>query len=142
MKATRQILALTVALGVWGGVIVGQAPTAQVAPVTRQVLQKVDLGDKEGVLYVADFAPRGATGKHFHPGPETVYVLQGSGTLEMEGHPARPFKAGESFAIPAKHVHEARNASESDPWKLLVFLTGEKDQPIVTALTQPYFWSP
>jgi quercetin dioxygenase-like cupin family protein len=139
MKALRQILALTVAIGIWGG-LSAQAPTAQVAPVTRQVLQKVDLGDKEGVLYVADFAPRGATGKHFHP--ETVYVLQGVGTLEMEGHPERSFKAGESFVIPAKHVHEARNASESEPWKLLVFLAGEKDQPIVTALTQPYFWTP
>ena len=36
------------------------------------------------------------------------------------------FKAGESFSIPAKHVHEAKNASESDQWKLVVFLSGEK----------------
>ena len=142
MRQTRWILGLAAALGLLSALIAAYPPTAQVAPVTRQVLQKVDLGDKDGVLYVAEFAPRGATGRHFHPGPETVYVLQGSGTLEMEGHPARLFKMGESFAIPAKHVHEARNASDSDPWKLMVFLAGEKDQPIVTALTPPYFWTP
>ena len=142
MKIMRQTLALAAALAVWGGLVPAHPPTAQLAPVSRQVLQKVDLGDQEGILYIADFAPRGATGKHFHPGPETVYVLQGAGALEMEGHASRQFKAGESFAIPAKHVHEARNTSAADPWKLLVFLAGEKNQPIVTAVTQPYFWTP
>ena len=46
----------------------------------------------------------------------------------------------ESFAIPGKHIHEAKNASASDHWKLLVFLAGEKGQPIATAVTLPYFW--
>jgi hypothetical protein len=59
----------------------------------------------------------------------------------MDGHPPAAFKAGESFSIPAKHTHEAKNASDSQQWRLLVFLAGEKGQPIVTAVTQPYFWS-
>jgi quercetin dioxygenase-like cupin family protein len=95
---------------------------------------------KDGVMYVAEIAPGASTGKHFHPGPEAVYVLQGSGSLEKEGHPSMTFKAGESFAIPPKHIHEAKNASASEQWKLLVILVGEKGQPIATPVTQPYFW--
>jgi quercetin dioxygenase-like cupin family protein len=140
MKRTRGAFASTVAVTMW--VITVPLLTAQQAPVTRQVLEKIDLGDKEGIMYVAEFAPKASTGKHFHSGPETVYVLHGYGTLEMEGHPPVTFKAGESFSIPAKHVHEAKNASDSDQWKLVVFLSGEKGQPIVTPVTQPYFWKP
>jgi quercetin dioxygenase-like cupin family protein len=114
---------------------------AQQEPVKRQVLEKVDLGDKDRVMYVAEIAPGASTDKHFHPGPEAVYVLQGAGTLEMEGHPPKAVKAGESIAIPAKHIHEAKNASTSDHWKLLVFLAGEKGQPIATPVTPPYFWN-
>jgi hypothetical protein len=50
------------------------------------------------------------------------------------------FKSGESFAIPGKHIHEAKNASGADHWKLLVFLAGDKGQPIATMVTPPYFW--
>lgn len=140
MKRMQWALLMTLAVGMVAGLHGVRILTAQQEPVKRQVLQKVDLGDKEGVMYVAELAPGAATGKHLHPGPETVYVLQGSGTLEMEGHPALTFKAGESFAIPGKHIHEAKNASASDHWKLLVFLAGEKGQPIATVVTPPYFW--
>ena len=141
MTRIGRLFVLILSVGIVSGVIAVQTVTAQEAPVTRQILEKADFGDKEGILYVAEFAPRASTGRHFHSGPETVYVVHGSGTLEMEGHPPMTFKAGESFSIPAKHVHEAKNASEFDQWKLVVFLSGEKGQPIVTTVTQPYFWT-
>ena len=38
-------------------------------------------------MYVADIIPGGAAGRHFHPGPEVAYILEGSFVLEPEGKP-------------------------------------------------------
>jgi quercetin dioxygenase-like cupin family protein len=71
-------------------------------------------------------------GKHFHPGPEFAYILEGSLTLEHEGQAPKTFKAGEAFHNPAKIVHDAKNMSTSGPTKVLVFLLSEKGQPLAT----------
>ena len=140
MKRMRWALLLTLAVGMVLGLDGAPTLNAQQDPVKRQVLEKVDLGDKDGIMYVAEIAPGASTGLHFHPGPEAVYVLHGTGTLEKEGHPPATFTAGQGFSIPPNHTHEAKNGSTSEPWKLLVFLAGERGQPIVTAVTPPYFW--
>jgi quercetin dioxygenase-like cupin family protein len=140
MKRAGWALVLIVVVGIVAGLNGAPPLTAQQEPVKRQVLEKFDLGDKDGVMYVAEIDPGASTGKHFHHGPEAVYVLQGSGTLEMEGHPPKAANAGEGFAIPGKHIHEAKNASAAEHWKLLVFLAGDKGQPIATPVTPPYFW--
>ena len=148
MKRMRSALALAFAfaMGALGsvGLVTGldwaRIVTAQQVPVKRQILEKVDLGDKEGTMYVAEIAPGASTGLHFHPGPEAVYVLQGTGILEKEGHPPATFTAGQGFSIPGNHTHEAKNDSVSEPWRLVVFLAGERGQPIATTVTPPYFW--
>ena len=45
-------------------------------------------------VWVADIAPGAATGKHTHPTPRFVYVLEGAVVLEMDGKPPQTFKAG------------------------------------------------
>lgn len=140
MRRTVVTLALTLAVGIALGMIGTQVLNAQQDPVKRTVLQKIDLGDKEGIMYLAEIAPGASSGKHFHPGPEAVFILEGSGILEKEGQPPMTVKAGDSFAVPAKHIHEAKNDSTTAQWKVLVFLVGEKGQPLATSVTQPYFW--
>jgi quercetin dioxygenase-like cupin family protein len=140
MKRTVLMLVLTLAFGIVLGVLGNQALNAQQEPVKRTVLQKVDLGDKEGTMYVAEIAPGASSGKHFHPGPESIYLLGGTMTLEKEGHPAMTLKSGDSASMPSKHVHEAKNESATEAMKVLVFLVAEKGQPLATAVTPPYFW--
>lgn len=108
---------------------------AQSVPITRTMLQQKDLdgvAGREVVMYRAEIAPSGAVGRHFHPGPELIYVLEGALILEHDGHPPVTLKAGESTHIAAKHVHDARNASTTQPVKAVVFLVGEKGQPLAT----------
>jgi quercetin dioxygenase-like cupin family protein len=110
---------------------------AQQQPVTRTILQQKDLEGVAGeevimYMYRAEVAPGGAAGKHFHPGPELVYVLEGSLTTEPDGQPSVTVKAGESAHIPAEHIHNAKNASPTEPVKVMVFLVGEKGQPLAT----------
>jgi quercetin dioxygenase-like cupin family protein len=140
MKRRVLMLALTLTVGIVLGAVGNEALDAQQEPLKRTVLQKVDLGDKEGTMYVAEAAPGASSGKHFHPGPESIYLLAGTMILEKEGHPAMTLKPGDSASIPAKHVHEAKNDSTTEGLKVLVFLVAEKGQPLATAVTQPYFW--
>lgn len=135
MRRIALIAGLALVLGVAVGVVGNQVLNAQPAPVQRTVLQKVDLAGvegKEGVLYLAQLAPGAAAGKHSHPGEEFGYVVQGSLTLEPEGKPPLTLKAGESFHNPFKNVHDAKNPSQTEPAKVLVFLLAEKGQPLST----------
>jgi quercetin dioxygenase-like cupin family protein len=113
---------------------------AQQDPLKRRVLQKVDLGDKEGTMFIAEISPGASSGKHFHPGPETFYILGGAMVLEKEGHAPMTLKAGDSGSMAAKHAHEAKNDSTAEPLKVLGYIVGDKGQPLATAITQPYFW--
>src|SRR5262245_26346122 len=72
------------------GAIRNQVLVAQSAPVTRTMLQQKDLEGAEArelLMYRADFVPGGVLGRHFHPGPELIYVLEGALVLEQNGHP-------------------------------------------------------
>jgi quercetin dioxygenase-like cupin family protein len=83
-------------------------------------------------MYVAELAPGGAAGRHYHPGPEVLYILEGALTLEPDGQSPVTLKAGEGAHVPAKHIHNAKNASATGPSKVLVFLVGENGQPLAT----------
>ena len=83
-------------------------------------------------MYIAELAPGAVAGKHFHPGPEFLYVLEGSLLFEGQGKPPVTLKAGEALHNPTRQVHDAKNASTTAPAKVLVVLIGEKGQPLAT----------
>lgn len=135
MKRIAGMLVLTLAIGIALGVIGNQVLIAQPTPVTRTILQQKDLEGATGrevIMYRAEVVPGGVAGKHYHPGPELLYVLEGALILEPDGHAPMTLKAGENAHVPAKHVHNAKNASTTEPAKVLVFLVGEKGQPLAT----------
>ncbi len=65
--------------------------------------------------------------KHWHPGEEFAYVLQGSVTLILEGKDERVISQGETGAVPLKHIHTARSGDQGVT--ILVFRVHEKGQP-------------
>ncbi len=135
MNRTVVMLAIALLVGIAVGGLGNQVLMAQQAPVTRTILQQQDLEGvvgREVIMYRAEAIPGGVAGRHYHPGPELIYVLEGSLILEPDGHPAVTLKAGESAHMPAKHIHNAKNASTSEPVKVVVFLVGEKGQPLAT----------
>ena len=135
MKRMAIMFALTLAIGIAVGVIGTQVLIAQPQPVTRTILQQQALegaAGREVVMYVVELVPGGMAGRHYHPGPELLYVLEGALTLEPDGQAPVTLKAGESAHIPAKQIHNAKNASAAGRSKVLVFLVGEKGQPLAT----------
>jgi quercetin dioxygenase-like cupin family protein len=79
---------------------------------------------------VGDIAPGAATGRHSHPTPRFVYVLEGAVVLEMDGKPPQTFKAGQAFMETANADHNFRNASTTEPAKALRFQYAGKGQPL------------
>jgi len=128
MKRTALIVGLTFAAGLVLGMVGNQVFSAQ--HVKRTVLQKVDLGATDGVMYLVEVGPGVAAGKHYHPGHEFVYTVAGTWVLEPEGKPPITMKAGDSGYSPPKLIHDAKNASMTEPAKILVVLLAEKGQPL------------
>lgn len=133
MKRTPVMLAATLVVGIALAAIGSRSLYAQHEPFKRTMLLKTDLKGlegKEAVVLLAELAPGAAAGKHYHPGNEVNYVLEGSGVLEIDGKPAITLQVGTTSHIQPREVHDARNTSATDPLKILVFWVTDKGQPL------------
>jgi quercetin dioxygenase-like cupin family protein len=111
----------------------GWLANAQQQTIKRTDLLKVDLPEIKGSqmnLWVADIAPGGETGRHTHPTPRFVYVLEGAVTLEMDGKPSQTFRAGQAFVEMPNMVHNFKNASTTEPAKGLGFQYAAEGQAL------------
>ena len=70
-----------------------------------------------------DIGPGGETGRHMHPYPTLVYVLEGAIEVEMDGGMAQSYKAGDSFLMVVNTWTNAKN-SGTVPAKVLVVFVG------------------
>ena len=105
---------------------------AQAPAIKRTVLQRGDVpaeGTREVVLALAEIAAGGSTGRHFHNGPESGYVLEGMTLLEIDGEAAKMLKAGDSYFIPAGKIHDAR-VHGGGAAKVLANYVVEKGKPL------------
>jgi quercetin dioxygenase-like cupin family protein len=137
MRRTAFIAALTLIVGIAAGVIGTQVLNAQQEPIKRTVLFKTDLPgtpEKEALLISVELAPGAAAGKHYHPGPELVYVQEGSGILSVQGKKPVTLKAGSTTRLMPKQVHDVKNPSTTMPLKALVLAIYEKGQPPVVSV--------
>jgi quercetin dioxygenase-like cupin family protein len=87
-----------------------------------------------GMLVV--IPPGKDTGWHTHPHPCIGHVLEGEITLEVEGGPARTFKAGDTLAEVVNLRHRGRALGDK-PVRLLFFSIGERGAPIAIGAEAP-----
>jgi len=112
----------------------GSPSTALQEPIKRTVLFRGNLEGVEGkeiVIFIAELAPGAVGSKHYHPGPEFFYVLEGTLAHEPEGGPAHLMKAGDFGSNPDKSVHTIRNPNTTARARAIDFLVSEKGQPLV-----------
>jgi quercetin dioxygenase-like cupin family protein len=89
-----------------------------------------DLHGKEGMVEIVEFAPGEVSQPHRHNADLFVYVLQGSVVTQVLGGTAETIHAGGVFYESPTDVHSvSRNASETQPAKLLVFYVKAKGTP-------------
>jgi len=111
-----------------------QVTHAQQAPtVKRTVLLQHDTSAAgfEAVLVAVEIPVGGREGRHFHSGTAMIHVTDGAITLDYEGKPTVRYKAGDSFFVDAKAVHEGIN-KENVPAKAIATFINPKGQPVTT----------
>jgi quercetin dioxygenase-like cupin family protein len=111
-----------------------QVTQAQQTPaVKRTVLLQHDTSAPgfEAVLVAVEIPVGGREGRHFHPGTAMIHVTEGAITLDYEGKPTVRYKAGESFFVDAKAVHEGIN-KDNVPAKAIATFIIPKGQPVTT----------
>ena len=131
MKRTQRTLAVvSLALGL---TVVLTVTRAQQPGVTRTDLQRHDLDvpGREVIQVRVELAPGVSFGRHWHPGEEVIYMLEGTLEYEVDGKPPVTLKAGDVLFIPARTIHAARNPARKNGAELATYLV-EKGQPLLT----------
>jgi len=123
--ATVLLMAMSLGFTAW-------AQTTEVPPIKRTPLQRFDVPDTpfETVIGIAEIAPGVSIGRHTHPGPESGYVMAGSFELLIDGQAPRLLKAGDSYQVPARAVHDAKAGPEGA--KVIATYVVQKGQPLAT----------
>ncbi|MCW1247518.1 cupin domain-containing protein [Pseudomonas sp. SAICEU22] len=103
-----------------------------------QVLQEKllkNLPGKKAMMLTVDYAPGQSSIAHKHDGTAMAYVLEGAITSQVKGEPAITYKAGEFWYEAAGSEHlVSKNASATQPAKLLVFMVMGEDEAVLIPL--------
>ncbi|WP_395383921.1 cupin domain-containing protein [Mesorhizobium sp. UC22_110] len=80
-------------------------------------------------ILLARLDPGDCTPHHSHRHPVTVYMLEGTFTLELEGRAPMEIRAGEVFVEPAHVAMTGRNLSTDTPARMVIFYASKPDTP-------------
>ena len=87
---------------------------------------KTDKAEMASVLI--EIQPGKESGRHMHPVPTYVHILEGTLTVEFEDGSRQAFKAGSGFLEVVNTWHNGKNLGEV-PVRFLVVFAGEEGQP-------------
>jgi quercetin dioxygenase-like cupin family protein len=108
----------------------------QVAPgLWRTDLQRYDLSipGREVIQSRVYVEPGFPPLRHFHPGEEVIYVLEGQLEYEVEGLPTKVYGPGEVLTVPAGAVHSVRNVGTTEGSELATYIV-EKGKKLLTVV--------
>lgn len=107
----------------------------QIAKLNEQSL--ADAPGKRALMITVSYAPGQQSTAHLHPGSVFAYVLEGAVVSQLQGGEPVTYQMGESWYEPANTPHlVSRNASSSQPAKLLVWLLLDEKAPVKLPLPQ------
>jgi quercetin dioxygenase-like cupin family protein len=138
LKETFLALGITLAVVGSAGAQTPDATAAAPKPsIKRTPLQTTEVPSSvyKSTLGMGELPPTVCSGRHYHPGVEMTYVLDGEVVLSVDGAPDVTYKAGDSFQIPFQVIHEVKNPNSDRSTKLLSTWIWEKEKPMSTAAT-------
>ena len=86
-----------------------------------------DIDDIEVVVSDVIIPPNEAVPRHYHPGEEFLYIIEGSTEHIVDGEPYEIIEAGDGRVIPYERRHEPRATEEGA--RVLVFRVHEEGEP-------------
>jgi len=109
--------------------LAADAPAARAAPLLTSPLSGIE--GKEGLMLTVEYPPGVASPSHRHNANTFVYVLEGSVVMQVAGGKEMTLKEGETFYESPTDIHSvSRNASDSLPAKILVFMVKDVGAPV------------
>jgi quercetin dioxygenase-like cupin family protein len=137
------LLTFSSVLALGSGLVLGSGlafSRAKAQAGTAKTLMTKDLPDvpgREGMIETVDFAPGEVSQRHRHNADLFVYVLEGSIVTQLNDGSPQTVKAGDVFYESPTDIHSvSRNASETQPAKLLVFYVKKKGAPQTVILKE------
>jgi quercetin dioxygenase-like cupin family protein len=106
--------------------------TQEVPGLRRTDLQRHDLSapGREVIQDRVEIEPGAPAIRHWHPGEEIIYVLEGLLEYEIDGEPLLTVTAGEALTVPAERVHAVRNVGDGNAAELATYFV-EKGKPLL-----------
>ena len=103
--------------------------------VLQEIVDGLPRDDKQMVrVLTASFKPGDKTVAHTHRFPVTVYVLEGSFTLELKGQPPITVKAGQAMVEPPNVEMIGYNPSATEPTRVVIFYVSAPNTPFLDPL--------
>jgi quercetin dioxygenase-like cupin family protein len=101
------------------------------------VIDLADYPGKESRMIEVSYPPGVVDPVHVHNAHAFVYVLEGQIIMQLKGKPAVTLKAGQTFYEGPTDVHVVgRNASNTEPARIVVVLLKAKGAPILTPVKE------
>jgi len=101
-------------------------------PLLREIVQGMPKGERQEVrVLTATLKPGEKTPFHTHRFPVTVYVLEGTFTLEIEGRAPVTAKAGQAIVEPPRVKMTGYNRSGTEPMRVVIFYVSDPDTPFL-----------
>ena len=104
-------------------------PKVKVTSLVEESLVGVE--GKKVIIKHFELPPGFVGGKHFHPGPVFVYVLEGELTIDTKEAGRQTIRAGKLYQEPIRSVMQAWNLSTTDTTKIVVFQVGDEGKPMM-----------
>jgi len=127
-EGTKRLMGLTLLMfaGMLAlALIAGQDLNAQTVGPQVTTLVKTEVAGVEGMewnVLTVDVAPGAVDTRHFRPGVELVYVLEGAGVLGVDGQPPVALNPGIVATLHPKQPQVFKNTSPTQTLKVLVVL--------------------
>lgn len=100
--------------------------------ILKAVVQSMPKGAQQEVkILTGTIQPDDKAPFHTYPFPVTVYILEGTCILEIEGRSPVVLKAGESFVEPPHAKMTGYNKSATEPMRAVTFYVSDADAPFL-----------
>lgn len=128
----RKLITTIVMFGMLTIAVLGtaQAGASKIPGLKLNNLMKATLEGVKGTEVIVSHVtipPNTTLPKHWHPGEEFAYVLEGSVTLWQKGKEDIVAKAGEAVKVPLKQIHTA--VTKEEGVTLIIFRVHEQGKP-------------
>ncbi|SDT20818.1 Cupin domain protein [Pseudomonas sp. Z003-0.4C(8344-21)] len=108
-------------------------PSEKVTVLQEQLLKNAP--GKKAMMIEVDYQPGQSSIAHKHDGTAMAYVLEGEVISQVKGEQPITYKKGQFWYEPAGSEHlVSKNASQSKPARLLVFMVLAPDEPVLIPL--------